>query len=93
MTQMMSQPTVVAGIQCDPQLGRPDRNLEMIATWSAQARSAGAALAIFPECAVPGYCYDSAEEALAFAESVPGPATVALEAIAPFGARRSGTAR
>ena len=81
---MMSPPAsfVVAGIQCDPQLGRPDRNLEMIATWAAQARSAGAALAIFPECAVSGYCFDSAAEALEFAELVPGPATAALEAIA-----------
>jgi predicted amidohydrolase len=73
---------IVAGIQCDPQLGRPAQNLEMIAAWSAQARAAEAALAIFPECAVPGYCYDAAEEALEFAESVPGPATSALEAIA-----------
>ncbi len=75
-------PFIVAGIQCDPQLARPAHNLEMIATWSAQACAAGAALAIFPECAVPGYCFDAAEEALEFAESVPGPATAALEAIA-----------
>ncbi len=80
----MSQPTpfAVAGIQCDPQLGRPDLNLEMIATWSAQAGKAGAALAIFPECAVTGYCFDSREEAMEFAESIPGPATSALETIA-----------
>lgn len=80
----MSQPNpfIVAGIQCDPQLGRPHHNLEMIATWSAQSRAEGATLAIFPECAVPGYCYDSAEEALEFAESIPGPATATLETIA-----------
>ncbi|NOT63438.1 MAG: carbon-nitrogen hydrolase family protein [Acidobacteria bacterium] len=80
----MSQPIpfIVAGIQCDPQIGRPDRNLAMIADGSAQARGAGAALAIFPECAVPGYCYDSAEEALEFAETIPGPATNKLEVIA-----------
>lgn len=80
----MSQPTpfVVAGIQCDPQLGRPDLNLEMIATWSAQASKAGASLAIFPECAVTGYCFDSREEAMEFAESIHGPATAALETIA-----------
>lgn len=80
----MSSPTpfTVAGIQCDPQIGRPDHNLEMIATWAAQAQAAGAALVIFPECAVPGYCYDSAEEAMKFAETIPGPATTALEAMA-----------
>lgn len=80
----MSQPTpfVVAGIQCDPQLARPDLNLEMIATWATQASKAGAALAIFPECAVTGYCFDSREEAMEFAESIPGPATAKLETIA-----------
>jgi predicted amidohydrolase len=80
----MSEPTtfIVAGVQCDPQIGLPDRNLEMIADWSAQARQAGASLAIFPECAVPGYCFDSLEEGLGLAEAVPGPATEALAAIA-----------
>ena len=80
----MSQPTpfVIAGIQCDPQIARRDLNLEMISTWSAQASNAGAALAIFPECAVTGYCFDSREEAMQFAESIPGPATAALESIA-----------
>lgn len=80
----MSQPTpfVIAGIQCDPQITRPDLNMEMIAAWSAQASNAGAALAIFPECAVTGYCFDSREEAMQFAESIPGPATAALERIA-----------
>jgi len=80
----MSQPTsfVVAGIQCDPQIARPDLNLEMIADLAARARESGAKLAIFPECAVSGYCFDSAEEALEVAEPVPGPATAALVAIA-----------
>ena len=80
----MSSPAlfIVAGIQCDPQLGRTDLNLAMIATWAAHASASGAKLAIFPECAVTGYCFDSLEEGLAVAESVPGPATIALEAIA-----------
>ena len=80
----MSQPTtfIVAGVQCDPQIGRPDHNLEMISDWSAQARKAGASLAIFPECAVTGYCFDSLEAGLAIAETIPGPSAVALEAIA-----------
>ncbi len=73
---------VIAGVQCDPQLGRPGYNLKMIADWSAQVSAAGASLAVFPECVVTGYCFDSAKEAMEFAESVPGPATAALEAIA-----------
>jgi predicted amidohydrolase len=80
----MSEPNsfVVAGIQCDPQIARPDLNLSMIAELAAGARNAGAQLAIFPECAVSGYCFDSLEEALEVAEPVPGPATAALVAIA-----------
>src|SRR5215468_12782176 len=81
---MMSQPTpfVVSGVQCDPQIARTDLNLEMIADLAKRARDAGAKLAIFPECAVSGYCFDSLEEALEVAEPVPGPATEALAAIA-----------
>jgi len=80
----MSQlnPFVIAGIQCDPQIARPDLNLEMIADQAARACNAGAKLAIFPECAVSGYCFDTLEEALEVAEPVPGPATAALVAIA-----------
>src|SRR5262249_6681120 len=80
----MSQPNsfVTAGIQCDPQIARTDLNLEMIADLAARARDVGAKLAIFPECAVSGYCFDSLEEALEVAEPVPGPATDALVAIA-----------
>ena len=33
---------------------------------------------MLPECAVPGYMFDSAEEALPFAEEIPGPSTEAL---------------
>ncbi|MBS1809716.1 MAG: carbon-nitrogen hydrolase family protein [Acidobacteria bacterium] len=80
----MSDPTpfVVAGIQCAPQLARPDVNLLMILMWAERAREAGAALAVFPECAVSGYCFDSLEEAMQIADTVPGTATEALESIA-----------
>ncbi|MFN0124816.1 MAG: carbon-nitrogen hydrolase family protein [Blastocatellia bacterium] len=79
---MQPESFVVAGIQCDPQIARPAHNLEMIAAWAGRAQAAGAALAIFPECAVPGYCFDSLAEAMEFAEPVPGPATAALESMA-----------
>lgn len=80
----MSQPNtfIVAGVQCDPQIGHPLQNLEMIADWAAQAHNAGASLVIFPECAVSGYCFDSHEEGLAIAEPIPGPSTNSLAAIA-----------
>jgi len=75
-------PFIVAGAQCDPKIARPELNLEMIETWAERAREAGASLAIFPECAVSGYCFDSPEEALEVAEPVPGPATESLTNIA-----------
>src|SRR5262245_53602620 len=80
----MSEPNsiVVAGIQCNPQIARPDLNLEMSADLAALARDARASLAIFPECAVSGYCFDSLEEGMEVAEPVPGPSTEALVAIA-----------
>ena len=33
---------------------------------------------MLPECAIPGYMFDSAEEAMPFAEEIPGPSTEAL---------------
>ena len=73
---------VVAGVQCDPQIARPQHNLAMIADLTSDARGAGAKLAIFPECAVSGYCFDSLEEAFEVAEPIPGPATETLVTIA-----------
>jgi predicted amidohydrolase len=32
-----------------------------------------------PECAIPGYVFDSADEAMPFAEEIPGPSSEALE--------------
>ena len=44
------------------------------------AAAQGAALVVFPECALPGYCFESLEEARPYAETVPGPATNAFTA-------------
>jgi predicted amidohydrolase len=41
--------------------------------------AAGAQLLVLPECAIPGYMFDSGEEALAYAEEIPGPSTEALQ--------------
>ena len=45
-----------------------------------EAADHGARLVIFPECALPGYCFESLAEALPHAEPVPGPSTRALAA-------------
>lgn len=65
----------IAAVQMDVALKDVDRNLARIESGLREASRAGAALTVFPECAVPGYCFDSLAEALPFAQPIPGPAT------------------
>src|SRR6266705_5416350 len=69
----------VAVAQIDPKLGEKQRNLETCLGRLEEAAAAGASLLVLPECAIPGYMYESAEEALPFAEEVPGPSSEVLE--------------
>lgn len=69
----------VAVAQTEPQLGEKERNLEVCVARLEEAATERAALLVLPECAIPGYMFDSAEEALAFAEGIPGPSTEILE--------------
>lgn len=66
----------VAGVQMDVTLARPEQNLERMIAYLEKTHERGARLTVFPECAVPGYCFQSLEEALPYAETVPGPATM-----------------
>jgi predicted amidohydrolase len=68
----------VAVAQLDPKLGKKERNLETCLARLDEAAAAGAELLVLPECALPGYMFESAEEALPFAEEIPGPSTEAL---------------
>src|SRR5215831_9191478 len=70
----------VAVAQIDPQLGEKERNLATCLARMEEAAAAGAQLLVLPECAIPGYMFDSADEALPYAEEIPGPSTEALEA-------------
>jgi predicted amidohydrolase len=70
----------VAGVQFDVQLGKLADNLQRISEFLQTTSRAGAALTVFPECAVTGYCFDSWDEAAEYAEPIPGPATSALAA-------------
>jgi 5-aminopentanamidase len=70
---------LVAVAQVEPQLAEKERNLEVCVARMEEAAAAGAKLVVLPECAIPGYMYDSAEEALPFAEEIPGPSSEALE--------------
>lgn len=69
----------VAVAQTEPQLGEKERNLEVCVARLEEAATKGAALLVLPECAIPGYMFDSAEEAWLFAEGIPGPSTEILE--------------
>ena len=77
----MSSPIKVAGVQMDVAFGDKGRNLDRIIKSTEAAAIDGAKLVVFPECAVTGYCFESREEALPFAESIPGPSTEQLAAV------------
>jgi predicted amidohydrolase len=69
----------VAVAQVEPKLGEKEHNLAMCFARLEEAAAQGVELAVFPECAIPGYMWDSAEEALPYAEEIPGPTTEAFE--------------
>lgn len=71
----MAEPYRVAGVQMDVTIGRPELNLARMIEFLEETHRQGARLTVFPECALPGYCFESVEEALPYSESVPGPAT------------------
>ena len=63
----------------EPRLAEKERNLDAALARLEEAAAAGAELLVLPECAIPGYMFDSAEEALPYAEEIPGPTTEAFE--------------
>jgi predicted amidohydrolase len=72
----------VAAVQMDVKILENGRNLEKILANLEAAAHWGAKLAVFPECALSGYCFTSREEALPAAETVPGPSTEKIAALA-----------
>jgi predicted amidohydrolase len=70
----------VAVAQIEPKLGETEHNLELCLSRLEEAAGRGCSLVVLPECASSGYVFESAEEALPYAEEVPGPFVAALEA-------------
>ncbi len=68
----------VAAVQFDPHLGDVAYNLAEIERRLTQAVAAGAALTVFPECAVAGYTVGSLDEARALAQPLEGNAIRAV---------------
>ena len=72
---------LVAAAQTAPRIGDITGNLGEISRILEEAAGRGARLVIFPECALTGYNYANRAEALAAAETLPGPASQELAAI------------
>ena len=76
----------VAAVQMDPKFGELEANLGRILAGLEKAAEGGAKLAVFPECALSGYCFGSREEGLAHAVPGDGPEVAKTAEIA----RRTG---
>jgi predicted amidohydrolase len=63
----------IAGVQMGCRFADVPSNLASIRERLRQAAAGGARLVVFPECVLTGYGFASREEALAVAESIPGP--------------------
>ncbi len=72
----------VAAVQMDVRILDREHNLARVLDNLERAAREGARLAVFPECALSGYCFRSQEEAMPAAESIPGPSTEAIAAAA-----------
>lgn len=77
----MKDKVKIAAVQMNPRLKKKEENLEKILLQAKDAAGEGAKLIVFPECALTGYMFNSRKEALASAETVPGPATERLIAL------------
>lgn len=69
----------IAGVQMNVEIAETEQNLVKIFEAMKTAAGEGADLAVFPECALTGYCFQDLQEARAYAQLVPGPFTERLE--------------
>lgn len=70
--------TKIAGVQMDVAIGNVVANRHRIIENLKQTTEQGAQLAVFPECALTGYCFQSLEEAIPFAETADGESANAI---------------
>ncbi len=68
----------IAVVQMEPRLMKCRENLANIMRAAEQAAGKQAGLIVFPECCLTGYLFSSRQEALPFAETIPGPSTEKL---------------
>jgi len=77
----MSERIKIAAVQMNPKLMNLKENLEGIFSNVKKAADNQANLIVFPECSLTGYIFHSREEALPFAETIPGPSTEKLASL------------
>ncbi len=71
----MSNKIKIAAVQMAPRLMKIRENLESILSAVRKTAANQANLIVFPECSLTGYVFFSRQEALSFAETIPGPST------------------
>lgn len=69
---------LIAGVQTNVVFCDVNANLAALESHVRAEVALGTQLTVFPECFTTGYCFDSLEVALPFAETVPGPTTERL---------------
>ena len=62
----------IAAVQIEPKLMKIRENLGSILSATKEAADNQANLIVFPECSLSGYIFSSRQEALPFAETIPG---------------------
>jgi len=77
----MSDRIKIAAVQMAPKLMGNEANLKAILNAVREAAVNQARLVVFPECSLTGYMFCSREEALPFAETLPGPSTEKLNSL------------
>jgi predicted amidohydrolase len=71
----MTKVVKIAAVQTNPGLMKNEENLEGIIGRIREAAASHANLIVCPECSITGYIFQSREEALPFAETIPGSST------------------
>ncbi len=77
----MSDRIKIAAVQMAPKLMGNEANLKAMLSAAREAAVKQAKLVVFPECGLTGYVFCSREEALPFAETLPGPSTEELNSL------------
>jgi len=63
----------ISAVQTDVTLGDKAANLRQLTQTLTAEAQLGSRLIVFPECLLTGYCFESRDEAMQHAETIPGP--------------------